>query len=129
MNPFLAVLASLPAQSLHGTGRPSEKGLPQAFATASLRCRGDWLRTSDLLNPIFRVKAASSRRMSQMQAFWRLTDSTLHTLYADHSRKSTNSPHFPGFSVPKRAHFEVIGIDELAMSKRHAPPRHDQPGA
>jgi hypothetical protein len=67
-------------------------------------CRGDWIRTSDLLNPIFRVKAAPSRRMSQMQAFWRLTDSTLHTLYADHSRKSTIRPCFPGFSVPKRAH-------------------------
>src|SRR5262249_36841553 len=44
-------------------------------------CRGDWIRTSDLLNPILGDKAGSSRRMSQMQAFWRLTDSTLHTLY------------------------------------------------
>jgi hypothetical protein len=58
--------------------------------------------------------------MSQMQAFWRLTDSTLHTLYADHSRKSTIRPCFPGFSVPKRAHLEVIRIDELATRKRHA---------
>jgi len=41
--------------------------------------------------------------MSQMQAFWRLTDSTLYTLYADRTRKSTNSPHFAGYSVPKRA--------------------------
>jgi hypothetical protein len=73
-----------------------------------LQCRGDWIRTSDLLNPIFRVKSASSRRISQMQAFWRLTDSTLHTLYADHGGNSTISPHFPFFSVPKRAHFEVI---------------------
>jgi hypothetical protein len=32
-------------------------------------CRGDWIRTSDLLNPILGVKAAPSRRMSQMQAF------------------------------------------------------------
>src|SRR5262245_5270822 len=71
-----------------------------------LCCRGDWIRTSDLLNPIFRVKAAPSRRMSQMQAFWRLTDYALHTLYADHSGKSTISPHFPGFSVPKRAHVQ-----------------------
>jgi hypothetical protein len=70
-------------------------------------CRGDWIRTSDLLNPILWAKAALSRRMSQMQAFWRLTDSTLHTVYADHSRKSTIRPHFPGFSVPKRAHHEA----------------------
>jgi hypothetical protein len=31
--------------------------------------RGDWIRTSDLLNPILWVKAAPSRRMSQVQAF------------------------------------------------------------
>jgi len=37
---------------------------------------GDWTPIRDLLNPIFRVKSASSRRMSQMQAFWRLTDYT-----------------------------------------------------
>src|SRR5215472_12230464 len=75
--------------------------------------RGDWIRTIDLLNPIFRVKSASSRRMSQMQAFWRLTDSTLHTLYADLSRKSTILPRFPGFSVPKRAHTNTIEISVI----------------
>src|SRR5437867_3577950 len=31
--------------------------------------RGDWIRTSDLLNPVLWVEAATSRRMSQMQAF------------------------------------------------------------
>src|SRR5262249_4641209 len=66
-------------------------------------CRGDWIRTSDLLNPILWVKVAPSRRIPQMQAFWRLTDFILHTLYADHSGKSTICPHFPGFSLPKPA--------------------------
>jgi hypothetical protein len=55
------------------------------------------------LNPILWVKAAPSRRMSQMQAFWRLTDFTLHKVYADHNRKSTIRPHFPGFSLPNPA--------------------------
>ena len=85
-----------------------------------LQGRGDWIRTSDLLNPILRVKAASSRRISQMQAFWRLTDSTLHTLYADHSRKSTILPQFPGFSVPKRAHTNTIEISLITY--------RDEPG-
>src|SRR5262249_27049622 len=70
----------------------------------ALRCRDDWIRTSDLLNPILWAEAATSRRISQMQAFWRLTDSTLHTVYADRSRESTFRPYFPGFCVPKRAH-------------------------
>jgi hypothetical protein len=82
--------------------------------------RGDRIRTIDLLNPIFRVKAASSRGMSQMQAFWRLTESTLHTLYADRSRESMICPCFPGLSVPKRAHLEVIGTDGVATTKRHS---------
>jgi hypothetical protein len=72
----------------------------------SKNSRGDWIRTSDLLNPILWVKAAPSRRMSQMQAFWRLTDFTHHTVYADHGRKSTTCPHFPGFSVPRRARIQ-----------------------
>jgi hypothetical protein len=87
------------------TGR--SKGTQRALSDLSDRrkfSRGDWIRTSDLLNPILWAEAATSRRISQMQAFWRLTDSTLHTVYADHSRKSTNRPHFTGFSVPKRAH-------------------------
>lgn len=66
-------------------------------------CRGHWIRTSDVLNAIYGFEAAPSRRMSQMQAFWRLTDFTLRTVCADHSRESTNWPHFPGFSVPKCA--------------------------
>jgi hypothetical protein len=33
------------------------------------QCRGDWIRTSDLLNPILGVEAASSRRIPQVQAF------------------------------------------------------------
>jgi hypothetical protein len=60
------------------------------------------------VNPILRVEATPSRRISQMQAFWRLTDSTAYTLYADRSRKSTICPQFPGFSVPKRAHLEGL---------------------
>jgi hypothetical protein len=69
-----------------------------------LRCRGDWIRTSDLLNPILWVKAARSRRMSQMQAFWWFTNSTHHTIYADSSRESKSCPYFPGLSLPKPAH-------------------------
>ncbi len=65
--------------------------------------RGDWIRTSDLLNPILGGEAAPSRRMSQVQAFWRLTDSTHPTVYADHRRKSTICPHFPGLSLPNPA--------------------------
>ena len=34
------------------------------------RNRGDWIRTSDILNPILSAEAATSRRISQMQAFW-----------------------------------------------------------
>src|SRR6516164_1898714 len=41
--------------------------------------------------------------MSQMQAFWRLTDSTLYTIYADSRGEPTICPHFPGFSLPKPA--------------------------
>jgi DNA invertase Pin-like site-specific DNA recombinase len=65
--------------------------------------RGDWIRTSDLLNPILRVKAASSRRISQMQAFWWFTNSTHHKVYADSSGESTSCPYFPGLSLPKPA--------------------------
>jgi integrase len=75
-------------------------------------CRGDWIRTSDLLNPIFPVKSASSHRMSQMQAFWRLIDFTLRTVYPDSSSKSTICPQFPGFSVPKRAQ-PVLWVEPL----------------
>jgi hypothetical protein len=32
-------------------------------------CRGDWIRTSDLLNPINGIEAGSNRRISQVQAF------------------------------------------------------------
>jgi hypothetical protein len=71
-----------------------------------LQCRGDWIRTSDLLNPILRVKAASSRRISQMQAFWWFTNSTHHRFYADSSGKPTISPHFPSFSLPKPSHID-----------------------
>jgi integrase len=76
---------------------------PPTIPVSGSSCRGDWIRTSDLLNPILGVEAAPSRRISQMQAFWRLTDSTLRTIYADPSRESTNRPHFPGYTVPKRA--------------------------
>jgi hypothetical protein len=94
-----------------GTGcRTGKKASRNCLLRLALRCRGDWIRTSDLLNPIFRVRGASSRRMSQMQAFWRLTDFTLRTVYADHRWKTTFSPHFPGFSVPKRAQNRTIAI-------------------
>jgi hypothetical protein len=87
----------------------------------TLRSRIIWVAKAQArLNPILRAEAAASRRISQMQAFWRLTGFTVHTLYADHSQKSTICPHFPGFSVPKRAHLEVIGTDGLATSMRHA---------
>ena len=46
-----------------------KKGRRNLLLRQPLQCRGDWIRTSDLLNPILGVKAASSRRMSQMQAF------------------------------------------------------------
>jgi hypothetical protein len=36
--------------------------------TTGRECRGDWIRTSDLLNPIKQGQGRSSRRMSQMQA-------------------------------------------------------------
>jgi hypothetical protein len=42
---------------------------PLTIPVSEPLCRGDWIRTSDLLNPILGVKAAPSRRMSQMQAF------------------------------------------------------------
>jgi hypothetical protein len=51
--------------------------------------------------------------MSQTQASWRLTDSTIHPFYADHSQKPMIPTHFPSFSVPKLARFEVIGTDGL----------------
>jgi hypothetical protein len=108
-----------PADSAYERVSPPSCRLPETISFRK-RSRCDWIRTRDVLNPIIRVKVAPSRRISQVQAFWRLTDSTLHTLYADHSRKSMNSPHFPDFSVPERAHFEVIGTDGLATSKRHA---------
>jgi hypothetical protein len=80
-----------------------EKARRNSLLRRALRCRGDWIRTSDLLNPILWAEVAPSRRMSQMQAFWWFTNSTLHTLYADHSRKPTICPHFPGFSLPNPA--------------------------
>jgi hypothetical protein len=55
---------------LQGDLCPKEKTRQNLRAWRVLQCRGDWIRTSDLLNPILGDKAASSRRMSQMQAFW-----------------------------------------------------------
>src|SRR5437660_6513273 len=75
-------------------------------------------RPSDLLNPILGVKVASSRRMSQMQAVWRLTNSILHTVYADRSRKSTVCPYFPGFSLPNPAHLDAIRPATTGSMKR-----------
>ena len=95
-------------------GRPS---LPMNVPFAYIGATG--FEPATPLNLIFGCEAAPSRRISQMQAFWRLTNTTLQTIYADHSGKSTISPHFPGYSVPKRAHFEVVGINGLATSKRH----------
>jgi hypothetical protein len=60
-----------------------KKACRKLLLRQALRCRGDWIRTSDLLNPILWAEAAASRRISQMQAFWRLTDFTLPTLYAN----------------------------------------------
>jgi hypothetical protein len=53
-----------------------------------------------------------------MQAFWRLTDSTHHTVYADSSRESTICPHFPGFSLPKRAQLDAIRAARNGSMKR-----------
>src|SRR5262245_59747556 len=65
--------------------------------------RGDWIRTSDLLNPILEVEVSPARRIHQVQAFWRLMDSTYHTFYADYSRNPAVFPHFSGFSLPNPA--------------------------
>jgi len=40
-----------------------------AEGLVSEKSRGERIRTSDLLNPILGVKAASGRRISQVQAF------------------------------------------------------------
>ena len=48
----------------------NEQGSPQLLVLVSLAsCRGERIRTSDLLNPIIGVEAGSSRRMSQVEAF------------------------------------------------------------
>jgi hypothetical protein len=51
----------------------------------------DWSRPSDLPNPFLGCEAVSSRGIQQMQAFWRLTHSTLRTVSADSSGKSACS--------------------------------------
>ncbi len=95
-----STLASAPDPVLP-TARPIVSQ-PEGISTTK-DYRGDWIRTSDLLNPILGVKVGSTRRISQVQAFWKLTVSTHHTFYADYSRKPLVFPHFPGFSLPKPA--------------------------
>jgi hypothetical protein len=71
----------------------TEAGITRATATQTAR-----------LPPILRLRIASSRRMSQMQAFWRLIDSALRSVYANYIVKSTNlsifSTLFPAQACP-----------------------------
>jgi len=61
-----AVAGTFPASKLPG----KVKGHLDLWFRGPLNYRSDWIGTSDLLYPIYRVKAGPSRRMSQMQAFW-----------------------------------------------------------
>ena len=56
------VFGSFRAQSVPLHEKVNKKGLPQPIVTTSLKCRGDWIRTSDLLNPIQAVLAGKIAR-------------------------------------------------------------------
>jgi hypothetical protein len=49
--------------------RPEHSGPGWEGNSLGNRCRGDWIRTSDLLNPINGIEAGSNRRILQVQAF------------------------------------------------------------
>jgi hypothetical protein len=69
---FTAPSGSIRAHSVPGPERVKKKGLPQPIVTTSLKCRGDWIRTSDLLNPIQevrRVNSAENTFLSRLTAF------------------------------------------------------------
>jgi hypothetical protein len=68
---FGAFLASIPARN--------EKGLPQLTVTTSLKCRGDSIRTSELLNPI---QAAVAGKIARTDGFSTYKSHTFHNLHA-----------------------------------------------
>jgi len=61
-------LALIPADFALHRNAQSDLGQPEGISFTK-DSRGDWIRTSDLLNPINGIVATSRRRISQVQAF------------------------------------------------------------